>query len=950
MKIHTRCAISRVLLAFASVIAFAKADAATHCATTSAQLTTVLSIAASNPFHGEYDIRLVGGQPYDFPTLLNSIDVHGELRISGGWNSQCTARHADYPSATARSVVNAANDVSIGSRIDTFSTVVMEGVSFVSQHAFEMHASEKLELRDSTITSSSVHFVSGFASKSVIFEAQIVGNTFRTSDLELRLRSSEPESRIEFSHNTVAMSGCGFGVFNLPDSDATYLHHNVVRMPASCSQSLLFCDSCTGKANVGYNVFSAPHVFSGRVISIGPNNEVADVGLVNVAGGDFRLRESGPPSPAINAGLTKEQYLAQFGKWPKARDLDNGPRVVGGFLDLGAYESSIGPPETVVVTSTADQGAGTLREAVVQANGRSSPTTIKFALTGACPQRIRLSTPLPDVVESMSIEGYSQNGTQPNNSDKAFDGVLCVIVEPAAGASIAHGLHVPASAPADTQLAVTGIAFAGFDAGFAAAVLLEGGADHVLAGNIFGGNGTAPGFGVQTLEANAFDIVIGGSAERVRIGGSNAEDRNLFGATLGHAVNILAFSSGDEHVIENNYFGFGFPLFGTSAVRQIQGRAISALSASDVLIKNNVIVGAQTAIHLERASTSRYRIVGNAIGLDSTGTRNPAQFGNGRGIVVTGASAQHVIGGYPTDTSASGAENRIVDSVDDGIRFEDSAGFHSSVRFTTLDNNGRSPGVGVVGMGIDIGAEGVDPIDADDASDEGAFGLVRQNSPVILDAELNPDGSSDVRVQLQSRPGFLYRIDVFRSADCLIFNRRGNGDTHVGSGPIILGTTVTQGERVIQVAGTGSHGFFTATATRIHDDGGVKRGSTSEFSPCFAEGFITSAPTALADSFIAVEGDTLFVPAPGLLMNDTDPQNQLLGAKLAGTAVAQGQLVVPGNGASPFDGSFHYTPDPGHLGPDTFQYRAVDASGNESGLQTVTIQTLPAGIFADGFE
>lgn len=89
------------------------------------------------------------------------------------------------------------------------------------------------------------------------------------------------------------------------------------------------------------------------------------------------------------------------------------------------------------------------------------------------------------------------------------------------------------------------------------------------------------------------------------------------------------------------------------------------------------------------------------------------------------------------------------------------------------------------------------------------------------------------------------------------------------------------------------------------------------------------APSAVADAYTTPEGEALVVDAPGVLANDTDPEDDDL------TAVSATQ---PGNGTVELseDGSFTYTPDTGFSGEDTFTYRADDGT-SQSTATTVTV-------------
>jgi hypothetical protein len=74
---------------------------------------------------------------------------------------------------------------------------------------------------------------------------------------------------------------------------------------------------------------------------------------------------------------------------------------------------------------------------------------------------------------------------------------------------------------------------------------------------------------------------------------------------------------------------------------------------------------------------------------------------------------------------------------------------------------------------------------------------------------------------------------------------------------------------------------------------------------------------AQPDSYTTAPGVSLVVAAPGVLVNDIDPDGESLTAVL-GTPPAHGTLTLNA------DGSFEYVPAPGFSGVDTFIYRAMD--------------------------
>ncbi len=95
---------------------------------------------------------------------------------------------------------------------------------------------------------------------------------------------------------------------------------------------------------------------------------------------------------------------------------------------------------------------------------------------------------------------------------------------------------------------------------------------------------------------------------------------------------------------------------------------------------------------------------------------------------------------------------------------------------------------------------------------------------------------------------------------------------------------------------------------------------------------VNRLPVAVDDNgtvYTTDEDTPLIVPAPGILGNDNDPDNDPLYA-IKATDPANGTLVLA------IDGSFTYTPNANFNGSDSFTYRANDGL-NDSNLSTVSI-------------
>lgn len=92
---------------------------------------------------------------------------------------------------------------------------------------------------------------------------------------------------------------------------------------------------------------------------------------------------------------------------------------------------------------------------------------------------------------------------------------------------------------------------------------------------------------------------------------------------------------------------------------------------------------------------------------------------------------------------------------------------------------------------------------------------------------------------------------------------------------------------------------------------------------------INNAPVAQNDHFIVSSDSTFFLPAAGVLSNDTDASGENLSVILS-TTTSNGSLALHSNG------SFTYNSAPGFTGVDSFTYRATDGQLN-SNIATVEL-------------
>src|SRR5215210_352697 len=96
---------------------------------------------------------------------------------------------------------------------------------------------------------------------------------------------------------------------------------------------------------------------------------------------------------------------------------------------------------TFTVTNTDDSGAGSLRQAILDANATTGADVIDFDIPGTGVHTIAPNTELPSITEQVTIDGYSQPGAQPNTKAVGTDADLKIELSGANAASGA-GLYI----------------------------------------------------------------------------------------------------------------------------------------------------------------------------------------------------------------------------------------------------------------------------------------------------------------------------------------------------------------------------------------------------------------------------------------------------------------------------------------------------------------------------
>ena len=306
------------------------------------------------------------------------------------------------------------------------------------------------------------------------------------------------------------------------------------------------------------------------------------------------------------------------------------------------------------MTSTADSGAGSLRQAITDANANPGADTIAFGIVGSGVHTIAPASPLPQITEPVTIDGYTQSGSSAN-TNPASQGLNTVLTIEIDGTNAGAA---PCLFAAADDVTIRGLVV---NRCTEKAVATTGAhSDFVLEGCFIGTNAA----GTQAL-APFGGGVNPRSQTNARIGGTTPAARNLISGDSLFAEPI-AFGLGQTEPVSNSLVAGNLVGTDITGLHRLSQNGVISINTGGGA--NNVVGGTTAAarnvfidsIFVPGASN---QIQGNFVGLDVTGAIVIST--NAGGISVGTSSSNNTIGG-----SAAGAANRVGGTGDSGINIE----------------------------------------------------------------------------------------------------------------------------------------------------------------------------------------------------------------------------------------------------------------------------------------
>jgi hypothetical protein len=530
--------------------------------------------------------------------------------------------------------------------------------------------------------------------------------------------------------------------------------------------------------------------------------------------------------------------------------------------------ASLVSANTFTVTNTNDSGAGSLRQAILDANANAGADAIHFDITGAGVHTIAVASALPVITSPVTIDGYTQTGSTANTNPPDLGTNAQILIE-IDGTNTTFPNSVLQFAAGSDGSVVKGLVINRNQ--LRAAVAILGVANVTVQGCFLGADPT----GASVPGALTYGILIDQSATGAKIGGTAPADRNLIsGATqAGVAFGNETAGGGDGHTIQGNLIGT--TASGTASLGNREGIDIAAATTNSTfggssaaarnVISGNTDRGVIISHSIGAANITGNVVSGNYIGTDVSGT---LPLGNANFGVDSGAHG-NLIGG-----TAPGAGNVIADNGNGGINTDQAAGMIVQGNFIGTDSsqvsqlgnhgpgiminangvtvggigagegnviayNGSSPigGVLVYGTGNPIRGNSIygnvrDGIDLaissfpdgptpNDAGDTDIGGNNAQNFPLIQTVSFG--AQTEVTGLLHSQPSTTYDLDFYANPPCAAFPREFlQGRTYLGSAQTTTdGSGNASFDAVVAAAEAGSRISLTATDPA---------GNTSEFS------------------------------------------------------------------------------------------------------------------------
>jgi hypothetical protein len=634
---------------------------------------------------------------------------------------------------------------------------------------------------------------------------------------------------------TIAQSGAGISVSSGPNYVFTF-NWNTTAFAAGCY--LLELDLDSGQPKAGNQSAFQVLIYLSDVSLLVTTPSPLPAATETVAY-NTQLTESG----GTTGGPALFSWTVVAGSLPNGMVLGVAPDGVSGALTgtpttPGTYNFTVKVTDSIgdfgtqpltllvnaLVSTTADSGAGSLRQAILDVNAAQpgpQPLSILFKIPSAGVQTISPITPLPALTQPTILDATTQTG---------YTGTPLIELNGTNAGNPANGLDV-----AGGSSTVAGLVINRFN-GNGIQIDTKGG--DVIQANYIGTDKTGATAAPNT--GNGIQII---AVPNNTVGGAASAMRNIISGNTGEGVRIDG-TLATGNIVRGNYIGTD--MTGSNAVgNTLSGVYIRHAPSNSVIgnvISGNIgfagiticgftgvpaCGGGDVGVIDETSNASGNTIQGNLVGTNALGT---AALGNSNaGLSIDGAP-NTVVGG-----TAAGAANTISFNGTIDVQIFDAGASGNQIKGNAIQGTGANNDVGIsvgvlsgttltgntltgnaisghAGLGIDLNPSGVNPNTTGGAN----------NYPVISSAQ----ASSGMVMGTLNGPAAIatFTIEFFSNSACNAPNGNGEGAVFLGSTTVM---TDSSGNVVFAapVAGLVAGKTITATSTDAN-------GTTSEFSAC----------------------------------------------------------------------------------------------------------------------
>ncbi len=336
---------------------------------------------------------------------------------------------------------------------------------------------------------------------------------------------------------------------------------------------------------------------------------------------------------------------------------------------------------TFTVTNVADSGAGSLRQAMTDANATAGIDTINFSI-GSGHKQIIPTSPIPPIIHPVIIDGTTQPG---------YSNAPLIEISGQGSGSGAVGIRITGGCGGGSGSTIKGLIINRYGAN---GMFLDS-SNNTIVGNYIGTTADGTAAAANGTEGIAiFSSIPGTSSSNNTIGGTTAANRNVIsGNRSGVVINAQDGGTTTGNVIQGNYIGVNAA--GTSGIANNGDGILLNDSQGQGNLTNNTIGGTTgttpggactgacnvisgnnaNGVGIWHSDAQSNSVVGNFIGVNAEGTgsiangdigveineapnntiggttpaaRNILSGNNGAGILLTGAATagSHIEGNY----------------------------------------------------------------------------------------------------------------------------------------------------------------------------------------------------------------------------------------------------------------------------------------------------------------